>query len=97
MLRLGQMQCPHVDRERLLALVVRYAQAVLLHLVDMGRPHVEEGHILSGLHHMRPGIAADRSDADDCDFLAHPCSPACAVNESSAILRCWTIGPDPAR
>jgi hypothetical protein len=75
MLRLGQMQRPHLDRERLLAFVMRDAQAVLLHFIDMRRPHVDEGHILAGPHHVRRGIAADRSDPDDRDSLTHRYSP----------------------
>jgi hypothetical protein len=75
MLRLGQMQRPNLDRERLLALVVRDAQAVLLHCLDMRRPHIDEGHILAGPHHMPSGITADRSDPDDRDSLLHRCSP----------------------
>jgi hypothetical protein len=75
MLRLGQMQCPQLDRERLLALVMRDAQAVLLHFIDMRRPQVDERHLLAGPHHVRPGVTADRSDPDDRDSLTHHCSP----------------------
>ena len=76
MLRLGQMHRPHLDRERLLARVMRDAQAVLLHFIDVRRPHVDEGHVLAGPHHMRPGITAHRSDPDHRYSLPHHPSPA---------------------
>jgi hypothetical protein len=75
MLRLGQMQCPQLDRERLLAIVMRDAQAVLFHFFDMRRPHVDKGHVLACPHHVRAGIAADRSDPNDRDSLTLHCSP----------------------
>jgi len=78
MLRLGQMQGPHLDREWRLALVMGDAQAVLLHLLDMRRPHVDQGHILAGAGHVGSGVAADRSDPDHRDPLAHHSSPEIA-------------------
>src|SRR6516165_4186023 len=37
----------------------------------MRRPHIDEGHVLTGPSHMGAGIAADRSDTNDRDPLAH--------------------------
>jgi len=75
MLRLGQMQGAHFDRERLVTFVMGNAQAVSVHLVDMCRPHIDEGHVLAGAGHMRPGVAADRTHSDDADPLAHAFLP----------------------
>jgi hypothetical protein len=94
MLGLGQMQCPHLDRERLLALVVSDAQAILYHFFDMRRPHVDKGHVLACARHMRPGIAADRSDTDNSDLLSHLGSPGSIGSDPSAVPRRGTIGTD---
>src|SRR6516162_126543 len=51
------------------------AQAVLLHLLDMSRPEIDERHILAGARHVRSGIAAHRAHADDRDPFAHNSSP----------------------
>src|SRR6516165_9405115 len=75
MLSLGQMQSPHLDRKRLFAFVVGDAQAVLLHLLDMRRPKIDEGHILAGARHVRSGVTAHRAHADDRDPFAHNSSP----------------------
>jgi hypothetical protein len=40
-------------------------------MLDMLGPGIDEGHILTGLHHMRTGIAADGPRSDDHDFPAH--------------------------
>src|SRR5713101_3643833 len=69
------MQRPHLDGERLLALVVGNAQAVLLHLVDMHRPHIDEGHVLARAYHVGSGIAPYRAHPDHRDPLAHNSSP----------------------
>ena len=94
LLRLGQMQGPHLDRERFFALVMGDPQAVPLHLLDMSGPEIDEGHVLAGAHHMRSGIAAHGTRADDRDLLAHPGSPGCIAPHPSAALRGRTIGPD---
>jgi len=91
MLRLGEVQCPRLDRERLFTLVMRDPQAVPLHFFDMGGPHVYEGHILAGPHHVRPCIATDRSDPDDRDPLTHPWSPGSISSDLSAVRRHGTI------
>ena len=65
------MQRARPGRERLRPLVMRDAQPVLLDFLDMLGPWIDEGHVFAGLRHMRPGIAADRPDPDDCDALAH--------------------------
>jgi hypothetical protein len=75
MLRFGQMQSPHLDRERLLALVVGNAQAVPLHLVDMRGPHVDKRHVLPGARHMRSGVAAHGIRADDRNPFGHQQHP----------------------
>jgi hypothetical protein len=75
MLRLGKVQGPHLDRERRFAFVMGDAQAALLHLIDMCRPHVDEGHVLAGAGHVRARVTAYCADADDRDPLAHSCSP----------------------
>jgi hypothetical protein len=51
------------------------AQAMLAHMLDMGRPWIDEGHVLAGLNHVRAGITADRAGADDDNFSAHPVLP----------------------
>src|SRR5438045_3067116 len=61
------------------ALVVGDAKPVLLDFLDMLRPRIDEGDILTGLRHMRAGIAADRPGADDDDSLAHGSLPASAL------------------
>jgi hypothetical protein len=58
LLCLSQVQCPHLDRERVVAVVVSDVQAVFVHFFDMRGPHVDEGHVFAGPRHMRPGIAA---------------------------------------
>ncbi len=73
------MQGARLGRERLLALMVGDAQPVLLDLLDMLGPRIDEGDVFAGLRHMRPGVAADRPGADDDDPFAHGFLPASAV------------------
>jgi len=85
----------HLDRKRLFAFVVGDAQAVLLHLLDMRRPEIDEGHILAGARHMRPGIAAHRAHAAHRDPFAHNSSlhmPQAPAGRLTPIL-----APDPDR
>src|SRR5260370_37960168 len=72
MLRLGQMQRARLDRKRLDIADMGDPQTVLADGFDVFRPRIDVGHVLAGLHHMRPGITADRARADDCYlFVRH--------------------------
>ena len=75
LLQLGHVQRTHRHGERLHILEVRNREPVLFHVLDMLGPEIDKGHVLAGLDHMRPGIAADRAGADDRDlFLRHSTS-----------------------
>ncbi len=65
LLRLGQMQRARLDRERLDVADMGDPQTVLADGFDVFRPRIDVGHVFAGLHHMRPGITADRPRADD--------------------------------
>src|SRR5437764_13154515 len=80
MLRLGQMQGARPRRECFRPLVMSDAQPVLLDFLDMLRPRIDEGHILTGLRDVRAGIAADRPGADDDDSLAHGSLPTAVLD-----------------
>src|SRR5215475_4734619 len=56
---------------------VRYAQSVLSHVVDMRGPGVDEGHILTRVHHMSTGVSTDRASSDNGYLVAHGTSYAC--------------------
>jgi hypothetical protein len=51
------------------------AQPALPHVLDMLRPGIDERDVLTRLHHMGAGIAADGARSDDRDFSAHGFSP----------------------
>src|SRR5204863_387583 len=55
-------------------------QPVLFHVLDMLGPEIDKGHVLAGLDHVRPGVAADRSGADHRNLLPrrHYASSVCA-------------------
>jgi hypothetical protein len=38
----------------------------------MGRPRIDEGHVLAGLNHVCAGIAANRARTDDGNLSTHP-------------------------
>jgi hypothetical protein len=47
---------------------------MLSHLFDMGRPGIDEGHVLAGGHHVRSAIAADRARSNNRNLLpSHAC------------------------
>ena len=79
LLRLGQVQCAHRHREFRHVPRMGHAQTMRTHVLDVLGPRVDEGHILARLHHVRPGIAAHGTGADDCYLLAHCASlaPCC--------------------
>jgi hypothetical protein len=47
------------------------AQPALPHVLDMLRPGIDERDVLTRLHHMGAGIAADGARSDDRDLPAH--------------------------
>jgi tripartite-type tricarboxylate transporter receptor subunit TctC len=61
---------------------MRDAQAMLAHVLDVGGPWVDEGHILTRLHHVRAGIAADRTGSDNRNFPTHNFPPGLADGRS---------------
>ena len=75
LLHLGEVQRPHRHRELGHVLGVRDAQAVLLHVLDVRGPGIDEGHVLAGLRHVRARIAADRARPDDGNLAAHGFPP----------------------
>jgi hypothetical protein len=87
MLCLGQVQGTNLDGERLLALMVGDQQAFPFHLIDMGGPHVDQGHVFAGTRHMGRGIAADRPHSDHRDFLAHELSPGISSRSARRLTR----------
>jgi hypothetical protein len=44
---------------------------MLLHVIDMRGPWIDEGHILASLHHMGAGIPANRTRSNDGYLPAH--------------------------
>jgi hypothetical protein len=42
---------------------------VLLHVLDMRGPGIDERYVFAGLHHMRAGVTANCAGADNDDFL----------------------------
>src|ERR1700733_3943982 len=79
MLDLGEVQHAWSHGERFLTLVMGYAQAVPLDLLDVLWPRVDERHILAGERHMRAGVATDSPGTDDRDLLLHGLPPSNAV------------------
>jgi hypothetical protein len=75
LLGVGDVECAHRDGEFRLLHRMRDAQAVLAHVLDMGRPRIDEGHVLAGLNHVCAGIAADRAGTNDRNFSAHSVLP----------------------
>nr|WP_231168418.1 hypothetical protein [Bradyrhizobium sp. 41S5] len=71
LLRVGDIKRAHRHREFGNVHRVRDAQSVLAHVLDMLGPGIDEGDVLTRLHHMRSGIAADRTRADDRDLPTH--------------------------
>ena len=69
------MQRAGLHGERFHVLVVRYAQAVLLNLLDVLRPGINEGDRFASTCHIRAGISADCPCADNGDVLAHGTPP----------------------
>src|SRR5262249_29162837 len=65
------MQRPHGDGKLRHVFRMRDTQAMLAHMFDMLGPWIDEGHVLTGLHHMRTGIAANRTRTHDRYFVAH--------------------------
>ena len=59
------MQRARLDRERLDIADMGDAQPLAADGLDILRPRIDIGYVLAGLHHMGPGIAADRAGADD--------------------------------
>ena len=78
LLRVGDVQRAHGDREFRDVHGVGDAQAVLPHVLDMLGPWIDERHVLARLHHMGAGISADRARSDDSDLPAHVFLPALA-------------------
>ena len=88
LLRLGQVQRARLDRERLDIADMGDPQTVLADRFDVFRPRVDVGHVLAGLHHMRPGITADGTRADDRDLvLRHRSSSASGSRRARRLLR----------
>jgi len=54
---------------------VRHTQSVLSHVIDMRGPGVDEGNVLTGLHHMSAGIPADRTSSDNRYLVAQDFHP----------------------
>ena len=71
LLRVGDVERAHRHGEFRFFHCMCHAQAMLAHVLDMGGPRVDEGHVLAGLNHMRAGITANRAGADDRNFSAH--------------------------
>ena len=71
LLHLREVQRAHRDRELRHVLGVGDAQPVLLHVLDVLGPGVDERHVLARLHHVRARIAADRARPDDRNLAAH--------------------------
>jgi hypothetical protein len=61
---------------------------------DMLGPGVDEGDVLTGLHHMRPGISADGTRSDDCDFPAHGFSFSCIRRHDRTGSLTYRLGLD---
>src|SRR5271157_3267294 len=59
----------------------------------MRRPEIDQGHVLAGAHHVRSGIAAHRSDADDRDPLAHDISPEDCRHILAPLVATTTLVP----
>src|SRR5690349_19126561 len=59
LLHLGQVQRAHLGGEFGDIANMRYAQTLRTHRLDVLRPRIDEGDVLTGLRHMRSGIAAD--------------------------------------
>jgi hypothetical protein len=64
------MQRAHIDAKLRHITGVSDAETMLAHMLDMGRPRIDEGYILAGLHHVCPGVTADRARADKGDPLS---------------------------
>src|ERR1700733_12676530 len=56
--------------ERLFTLMMCDAQSIPPHRLDMLRPPIDEGYVFTSADHMSAGVAADRTGADDRNFLA---------------------------
>src|SRR3978361_371380 len=69
------MQRAGLYGKRFLVLVVRYAQAIPLDLLDMLGPRIDKGDILAFPRHMRAGISTNCARADNGDLLAHGTPP----------------------
>jgi len=69
LLRFGQMQGARPHGERLDIADMGDPQPVLTDGFDVFRPRIDIGYVLASLHHMRAGITANRSRADDRDLL----------------------------
>ena len=59
------MQRAWLDGERLDVADMGDPQTILANGFDVFRPWIDIGNVLAGLHHMGPGLAANRSRADD--------------------------------
>ena len=92
LLRVGDVQRAHRDREFRDVLGMGDAQAVLSHVLDMLGPGIDERDVLARLHHMGAGIAADRTRSDDRYLPAHAFLPAFLVAEASAPAGLITSG-----
>src|SRR5262245_57039984 len=70
------MECPRLDRERLDLADMGDAEPLAADRFDILRPRIDIGHVLASLHHVRSGISADCSSADDRYLLfGHTFSP----------------------
>ena len=71
LLHLGEVERAHRHGELGDLLGVRDAQPVLLHVVDVLGPGIDERHVLARLRHVRARISADRTRPDDGNLAAH--------------------------
>ena len=84
LLRVGEVQRADGNRKLRNVHGVGNPQAVFAHVLDMLGPGVDERDVLARLHHMGPGITADRARANDGYLPTHAFLPGFLVPEPSA-------------
>jgi hypothetical protein len=75
LLHVCQMQCAHLDSEFRHLAQMGNTQACGAHLLHVFRPRIDEGHVLSGLSHMRADVPAERTHAHNRYPWTHWFSP----------------------
>src|SRR5262249_36326769 len=86
------MKGAHGHAEFRHVLGVRHAQSVLSHVVDMRGPGVDEGHVLTRVHHMGAGVSTDRASSDNGYLAAHDFHSALGSDTRNHAK--WLVGPD---